>query len=172
MMELLDTYNAAHERLRTGVPRSNSPDLAEGEHFLICHVCIFSPSGRMLVQKRSASKEIAPGCFDVSAGGFVQSGETVQEAVIREAAEEIGFSVSPDELEFTKCFPIYWALDDFFLARAKDEQLPTSLQKEEVDEVCWMGQDEILERIADETFVNYAPELINYMFSCFKEERG
>lgn len=51
----------------------------------------FRPSGRILLGKRSPYLSSCPNCWDVI-GGHVEAGETVEQALIREAEEEVGLT--------------------------------------------------------------------------------
>lgn len=64
------------------------------------HAIILTPSGRMLVQKRALDSIQYPGRIDIGVGGFVDSGETPEETIIREIKEETGLSVTQDQLLF------------------------------------------------------------------------
>lgn len=62
------------------------------------HVFIFNKRGDLLLQKRSALKDLCPGLWDSSVGGHLDVGEAYQAAAIRELAEEMGISQeSPPE---------------------------------------------------------------------------
>ena len=54
------------------------------------HVVVRSGDGRILLQKRSAAKDIQPGRWDTAVGGHLHLGETYEQAARREMAEEIG----------------------------------------------------------------------------------
>ena len=54
----------------------------------------------LLWQRRSSLVDRYPGDYDISAGGHINLGESLVEAAIREAAEEIGAEVSADDLGF------------------------------------------------------------------------
>ena len=54
------------------------------------HLLIFNKQGSVLLQKRSIEKDTFPGTWDSSVSGHVDSGETYDEAVIRESLEELG----------------------------------------------------------------------------------
>lgn len=63
----------------------------------VVHLHITDLQGRLYLQKRSMTKDIAPGRWDTAVGGHVDYGETLEEAVKREAHEELGlrFRVEP-----------------------------------------------------------------------------
>jgi isopentenyldiphosphate isomerase len=58
-------------------------------------VAVRASDGRLLVHRRSESKDVWPGWWDVAVGGVVASGETYAQAAVRELAEEVGIAPSP-----------------------------------------------------------------------------
>jgi isopentenyldiphosphate isomerase len=58
----------------------------------VVHVLVFDPGGRLLLQKRSLTKDVAPGKWDTSVGGHVGIGEAVSRSAEREMEEELGIS--------------------------------------------------------------------------------
>ena len=58
----------------------------------VVHVLVFDKKGRLLLQKRSRNKDVAPGKWDTSVGGHVNPGEDILEAAKREMREELGIS--------------------------------------------------------------------------------
>ncbi len=58
----------------------------------VVHLHVVDSAGRVLLQKRSMLKDIQPGRWDTAVGGHVDYGETIGEALIREAGEEIGIA--------------------------------------------------------------------------------
>lgn len=58
----------------------------------VIHLHIFNEEGHLYLQKRSMSKDIQPGKWDTAVGGHVDYGETVEEALRREAREELGIT--------------------------------------------------------------------------------
>lgn len=63
------------------------------------HLVVWHPDGRILLQKRSASKACCPGLWDTSVGGHVSAGENGLDAVLRECREELGIHLVADDLE-------------------------------------------------------------------------
>src|SRR5512135_642118 len=58
----------------------------------VVHVLVFDTHGRLLLQKRSLSKDVAPGKWDTSVGGHVNPGEDIESAALREMREELGMA--------------------------------------------------------------------------------
>lgn len=58
----------------------------------VIHIHIIDRFSRIYLQKRSMKKDIQPGKWDTAVGGHVSYGETLMEAVYREASEELGFT--------------------------------------------------------------------------------
>jgi isopentenyl-diphosphate delta-isomerase type 1 len=59
------------------------------------HILVFRPDGRLLMQRRSAVKDIDPGLWDTSVGGHVDAGEDYLTAARRELSEELGIEGLP-----------------------------------------------------------------------------
>jgi isopentenyldiphosphate isomerase len=55
-----------------------------------CYIQVFNSHHKILVQKRTQSKDVYPGYYDIATGGVVLAGETYEESAQRELAEEIG----------------------------------------------------------------------------------
>ena len=57
----------------------------------VIHLHIINREGSLYIQKRSMKKDLLPGRWDTAVGGHVDYGETLEEALYREASEELGF---------------------------------------------------------------------------------
>ncbi len=54
------------------------------------YILVFNAAGELYVQKRTMTKDIYPGYWDVAAGGVVLAGESYEESAERELKEELG----------------------------------------------------------------------------------
>lgn len=58
----------------------------------VVHLHVLNDRGEIYLQKRSAHKFIQPGKWDTAVGGHMDYGETVEQALEREAREELGYT--------------------------------------------------------------------------------
>ncbi|MCL1937324.1 MAG: NUDIX domain-containing protein [Candidatus Azobacteroides sp.] len=56
----------------------------------VVHLHLFNGKGELLLQKRAKDKDIEPEKWDTSVGGHVDWGENIEDALFREACEELG----------------------------------------------------------------------------------
>lgn len=116
---------------------------------------IINLDGKILLQKRSSNKKLWPNRWDVTVGGHVRSGELGRNALIRECKEEMGLEIFDDEIKFiigsiskyNKNGYINNHFDEFYLIIKDVEINEIELQKDEVEEVRYFTQDELLDRI-------------------------
>jgi isopentenyldiphosphate isomerase len=59
------------------------------------YILLFNGAGELCVHRRTLSKAIYPGYWDVAAGGMVQADESYSESAARELAEELGVTGVP-----------------------------------------------------------------------------
>lgn len=58
----------------------------------VVHLHLIDRFGRLYLQKRSMRKDIQPGRWDTAVGGHLDYGESITEALYREASEELGIT--------------------------------------------------------------------------------
>ncbi|MGB1308966.1 MAG: NUDIX hydrolase, partial [Oceanihabitans sp.] len=71
------------------------------------HIWFYTNTGEILLAQRAATKTICPLLWDVSVAGHVDAGETIEQAAIRETKEEIGLTITEENLEKIGVFPSF-----------------------------------------------------------------
>ena len=124
------------------------------------HAYIINSKNEIIIQKRSANKDFYPNVWDVSVGGHISAGEDSVLTVIRECQEELGITISPDEIQYICTTPekfSYGNVKSYEFAEAylcKTEFGKITKQDEEVDDVKVIPVKEFISMIE-----NKAPEL-------------
>lgn len=99
------------------------------------HVVVSASDGRLLLQRRSADKDIQPGKWDTAVGGHLAPGETYEQGARREMGEELG--LSPD-------LPLHWLFRSEIRNAVESENVgvfrlvhdgPFQAQEVEIDEL-------------------------------------
>jgi isopentenyl-diphosphate delta-isomerase type 1 len=112
---------------------------------------VFDEQGRILVTKRTQNKDFFPGYWSIALGGHVHSGETYEEAVVREAKEEVGLEVEPTFLtSFKKRIPEEKENVRVYSLVAK---VRVKLDEGELDTGIFLGMNKLEGKIGQEEFL-------------------
>ena len=121
---------------------------------------------QVLLQKRSASKDSFPGCYDISSAGHIPAGDEFLGSALRELKEEIGIDAAPEELiycgqrkfEFRDRFhdQNFWdnQVSNIYALWRNLEASSLTVQKEELENVLWMDLDQCIEMVKSGTEPN------------------
>jgi isopentenyldiphosphate isomerase len=96
------------------------------------YILVFNTAGELYIQKRSRTKDIYPGYWDLAAGGVILEGESYEEGAKRELREELGIS----GVKLRPLFDQYYEdADNRVWGRifACTSNGPFTLQEEEID---------------------------------------
>ena len=125
-----------------------------------CYILVFNLTGDLFVQKRTMTKDVYPGYYDVAAGGVVLAGESYEESAERELAEELGIK----EVPLTPCFDNYFedATNKVWgrVFRCTHEG-PFTLQKEEIESGGFMDVTQILDAANSQLFTPDGIEILH-----------
>lgn len=161
-MELFDLYT--YDGRKTGETIQRGTNAPAGRYRYIVHIVVFNSLGEMLIQQRQPFKTGWSGMWDVSAGGSVIAGETVQQGAEREVREELGLEISLDGVVPSLCLRFNEGFNEIYIVNADPDLNKLQLQPEEVRQVKWAGRDEILDMIDRGVFVTYNKSFIELLF--------
>lgn len=89
LQELFDVCDAG-DRVIGQAPRGEVH--ARGLWHRAVHIWVFDTQGRLMVHRRTATKDEYPRCYTSSASGHLAAGEDYATAAVRELQEELGLS--------------------------------------------------------------------------------
>lgn len=129
-----------------------------GKIYRTIFVLVKNNKGEMLLQKRSATKDLYPNCWDLSVGGHVNYQKTYEETAVKELEEELGIKTSEKKLiykgEVLVKLPVsneYFHVFEYLLE-------PTDkirLAKEEITDSMWMKIEDLKESMKNKTLEWY-----------------
>jgi len=90
--ELVDVVDDGNEVVGV-VPRRTLRD--ENLWHRCTYVFVLNPAGELYVHRRTDTKDVYPGFYDVGAGGVNAAGESYEACARRELGEELGVSAEP-----------------------------------------------------------------------------
>ena len=124
----------------------NSPS----KYYRTIYVIVKNSDGLILLQKRSATKDLYPNCWDLSVGGHVNFGQSYLETAIRELKEELNISISNKDLkllgELLVKLPTsneYFNVFEYILKNTDDIKIETN----ELSQTKWMSVGDIKKSI-------------------------
>ncbi len=161
MEELLEVVNEKGEVIKI-LPRSlihGNPSLLHR----VVHVLVFDPEERLILQKRSMDKDVAPGKWDTSVGGHVNAGESLAEALHREMKEELGIDAGDPEFLYSYIHSNEYESELVYTYRiVYDGEI--KFHKGEIEEIRPWSLEEIKENLGKGIFSdNFEHEFMTYM---------
>lgn len=139
-----------------GVADSPFDAIKNGQIRLLARVILVNNRGDFLLQKRAEKMWMYPDCWDTSASGHVDEGETAKEAAGRELQEEIGVKADLklvakyyDELYIDRHDTVIKSYNEVYTSTVGDD-ISFSLESSEVSTVEWFDREAIESLIANQ----------------------
>lgn len=147
-MEYLQVFDENKKMLNEKIEREQKKNLPAGKYFMIILLFIQNEKGEFLVQKTSVNRnnELA------FTGGHVTFGDDGFKTVIKEAKEELGIDLLPDEVRLIDTLCVKCAYVEIYYTNKKIDIDSLKLQEEEVDYVEWCSIDQINKFIEEDNF--------------------
>ncbi len=159
--EYIDIFDMNGNKIRSA-PRSEAHGNPALMHKVV-HVLVFNRAGKLLLQKRSMSKDVAPGRWDTSVGGHVNSDEPLIDAAAREMEEELGITCKEIEFLYSYIHSNSYETEMVFTHRCIHEG-PFRYNRDEIDAVRFWSIAEIQNAIGDNQLSdNFESEIKKYM---------
>lgn len=123
-------------------------------YYRTVYVVIINDLGKVLLQKRSSTKDLYPNAWDLSVGGHVVYGDSYEKTAIKEIEEEVGIKVNLHDLvdkgEVLVRLPNsneYFRVYEYNLKKTDSIKIAV----DEISEIKWLGIEDIKKSIKDET---------------------
>lgn len=168
--EYWDLYDACG--LPTGETYARSGKLPDGKYHLVVHIWPVNHKGEFLVQQRKQTLTWLPGIW-ATTGGSALAGEDAFSACKREAAEELGLTITREN---TELFMVQKRTNSFchiYLVHTDISVEQLVLQESEVEQAAWIRAEELEERMKQGSFhvYEYFSELMQYVQAEQKKKR-
>ena len=145
--ELVDIYDENNKPM--GATKMKSEAHKNGLWHRASHVWIYNSRGEMLLQLRAKDKDTYPGKWDIAAAGHAGAGEDPVTTALREASEELGLEIKPDDLELVtvrKSMSDYREIKNreyqsVYLLKFDGDIKSLHAQKEEIQEIKFFDMD-------------------------------
>ena len=161
-MDVIDIYDI--DKMPTGRTTDRPGSMAGGEYRLVIHLCIFNSKGELLIQKRRENCHKWPGLWDVSVSGCAITGEKGRDAAMREAKEELSLDIDLSSARPAFTVGFLGGFDELFMLKTDVDVSSLTLQDDEVTDVRWASEDEVLSLISRGEFTPFLPDYIRTVF--------
>lgn len=165
MEEYIDVITP--EGVLTGEKKTKSQIHIDGDWHRAAHIWLVNSNNEVLLQRRAKTKINHPDMWDISAAGHVSAGEDVLTSAMREVEEELGVSISKEEMRHIGTLKdetvqnngtyINKEVNDVYLIKKDIPLSEMTKQDEEVDDLQYFSLDTLKKWIEEKN-----PELVQH----------
>ncbi|QIA08354.1 NUDIX domain-containing protein [Draconibacterium halophilum] len=117
----------------------------------VVHLHVLNKKGSILIQKRPVDKQIQPGKWDTAVGGHISAGETLEQALKKEAFEEIGLKEFSAKLQKVYKWESEVEAELIYLFTTYDYK-GFGIQSNEVDELRFWTKKQVAKNLGKDVF--------------------
>lgn len=166
MDELLDIVNQEDMVIGT---KWRSEVYADRGSYIIRSVWLFvvNDKGQLWIPRRTVQKKLNPSALDGSCVGHVSAGESYEQAMEREAQEELNIDLAKiDYKQVAYMGPHVFDIPAFVKVYQITMNDAPDYNKEDYQEYYWLSPNEILERInAGDVAKSYLPVIVTKLYA-------
>jgi len=144
------------------------------------HIWIFDKNKNVLIQKRAANKDTFPNLWDISVAGHISAGELPINAAIREVEEEVGISISENQLQYIgtstnkvlhKIDLIDYELHHIYICSLNFNIETLKIQQEEVAKIKMIVLNKLISKVNtnNNNFVPHGNDYFTFVFDEIKK---
>ncbi|MBG7630664.1 MAG: NUDIX domain-containing protein [Bacteroidetes bacterium] len=144
------------------------------------HIWIFDKNKNVLIQKRAANKDTFPSLWDISVAGHISAGELPINAAIREVQEEVGISISENQLHYIgtstnkvlhKIDLIDYELHHIYICSLNFNIETLKIQQEEVAKIKMIVLNKLISKVNtnNNNFVPHGNDYFTFVFDEIKK---
>lgn len=117
----------------------------------VVHLHVLNNKGSILIQKRPADKLIQPGKWDTAVGGHISTGESLEQALKKEAFEEIGLKDFTVKLQKVYKWESEVEAELIYLFTTYDYK-GFGIQSDEVEELRFWTKNQVVKNLGKNVF--------------------
>ncbi len=117
----------------------------------VVHLHVLGRNKSILLQKRPANKLIQPGKWDTAVGGHISAGETLEQALRKEALEEIGLKDFSAKLQKVYKWESEVEAELVYMFTSSDSN-GIGIQSDEVDELRFWTKNQVEKNLGKDVF--------------------
>lgn len=148
MAALLPVVNEKDQVIGTKSREARGPE----DIIRVSGLFVYNSKREVLLSKRVMTKRHDPGKWSDAVSGTVEAGETYESNIIKETAEEIGLTITAQDIRevyygfFEASHPMFYTQ---YVAEVNQPIESFRLQEDEVAELRWVSFDEFKQWVAD-----------------------
>lgn len=167
MSEYVDLYDSNRLKLNKTIERKSTP--SAGQYVVVVHGILINKAGEILIQRRVATKKNWPNLWDLSCSGAISAGESSQEGLEREIAEELGVKIELTDTPPTLTTSYEHGFSDYYVLPFDAPIEQFVVEPKEVSNLQWITPDKLFDLLKTNQFVPYNETFLKALLELYKD---